>query len=336
MTFHGKERFARRHGRSSRGRRGHARRRRDTDAGHEPRSHDHGHDGPPHESPWVVTLPLILLAIPSLAHRLLHDRADAVRRLLRRRDRRCCRRTTCSATSARSSTARRSSCCTRSRGPAVYLARARRARGVVPVHQAAGSARHRSRRALSPLYKLLANKFYFDEIYQAVFAGGSRGLGTALWRVGDVALIDGALVNGSARVVGWLSGVLRRMQSGYLYHYAFAMIIGLSRCSAWYVLRLTKRSRTAMQFDWPILSVLIWLPIARRRASCSRSATAALALGRWVALLDDRCDVRHLDAACGRTSTPRRRRCSSSEQRDWIPALQRLVPRSASTASRCR
>ena len=59
---------------------------------------------------------------------------------------------------------------------------------------------------MSPLYKLLANKYYFDEIYQAVFAGGSRGLGTALWRVGDVALIDGAMVNGSARVVGWLSG----------------------------------------------------------------------------------------------------------------------------------
>ena len=90
---------------------------------------------------------------------------------------------------------------------------------------------------LAVLYRLLANKFYFDEIYQAVFAGGSRGLGTALWRVGDVALIDGAMVNGSARVVGWLSGVLRHMQSGYLYHYAFAMIIGLSALLAWYVLR---------------------------------------------------------------------------------------------------
>jgi NADH-quinone oxidoreductase subunit L len=90
---------------------------------------------------------------------------------------------------------------------------------------------------MSALYQLLANKFYFDEIYQAVFAGGSRGLGTALWRVGDVALIDGAMVNGSARVVGWLSGLLRQMQSGYLYHYAFAMVIGLSALLAWYVLR---------------------------------------------------------------------------------------------------
>jgi len=90
---------------------------------------------------------------------------------------------------------------------------------------------------VSWLYKFLSNKFYVDEIYQAVFAGGSRGIGTALWRVGDVALIDGAMVNGSARVVGWLSGLLRHMQSGYLYHYAFAMIIGLSALLAWYVLR---------------------------------------------------------------------------------------------------
>ena len=89
----------------------------------------------------------------------------------------------------------------------------------------------------SALYKLLANKFYFDEIYQAVFAAGSRNLGTALWRVGDVAIIDGTAVNGSARVVGWMSGVMRHLQSGYLYHYAFAMIIGLSALLAWYVLR---------------------------------------------------------------------------------------------------
>ncbi len=87
------------------------------------------------------------------------------------------------------------------------------------------------------IYKLLVNKFYFDEIYQAVFATGSRNLGNALWRVGDVAIIDGGLVNGSARVVGWLSGVIRRLQTGYLYHYAFAMIIGLSVLLAWYVLR---------------------------------------------------------------------------------------------------
>jgi NADH-quinone oxidoreductase subunit L len=91
--------------------------------------------------------------------------------------------------------------------------------------------------AFAPLYKLFSNKFYIDELYQFLFAGGSRMVGTALWRGGDVTLIDGGLVNGSARVVGWFSGILRRIQTGYLYHYAFAMIIGLSALLAWFVLR---------------------------------------------------------------------------------------------------
>jgi NADH-quinone oxidoreductase subunit L len=89
----------------------------------------------------------------------------------------------------------------------------------------------------SAIYNLLAAKFYFDEINQFLFGRGSVGLGKALWRVGDVAIIDGLAVNGSARVVGWMSGIVRRVQSGYLYHYAFAMIIGLSALIAWYVLR---------------------------------------------------------------------------------------------------
>ncbi len=77
------------------------------------------------------------------------------------------------------------------------------------------------------LYTLLSNKYYFDEIYNAVFAAGARGLGTVLWRVGDVAIIDGLFVNGSARLVGWFSGIIRKFQSGLIYHYAFTMIIGV-------------------------------------------------------------------------------------------------------------
>jgi NADH-quinone oxidoreductase subunit L len=205
MTFHGEERF-------------HA---------------DEHHK--PHESPWVVTVPLILLAIPSLVIGWLtigpvlfggyfgnaifvlpqHDVLGHMKEEFH--------------------------------GPAMFVLHAFQG---VPVYLAAfgvlaawylyikrpdlpGQIAAR----MSWLYKLLANKFYFDEIYQAVFARGSRGLGTALWRVGDVALIDGGMVNGSARVVGWLSGLLRHLQSGYLYHYAFAMIIGLSALLAWYVLR---------------------------------------------------------------------------------------------------
>jgi len=205
MTFHGEERF-------------HA---------------DEHHK--PHESPWVVTLPLILLAIPSLiigwitvesvlfggyfgnAITVLpvHDVLGHVKEEFHGPVQFVVHAFT---------------------GPAVYLAAA----GVLAAWylyikrtDLPGQIAARA----SGLYTLLANKFYFDEIYQAVFARGSRGLGTALWRVGDVALIDGGMVNGSARVVGWLSALLRQMQSGYLYHYAFAMVIGLSALLAWYVLR---------------------------------------------------------------------------------------------------
>jgi NADH-quinone oxidoreductase subunit L len=267
MTFHGPERF-REVSHDAHGASDSTHVKTDTDAGHEPdapaahddghghhaaaahghddHAHaaahgtghdDHGHHGPvePHESPWVVTLPLILLAIPSLfigaftigpmlfgdffngvlfvneEHNVLghigeewHGPFQFIVHAMMQ--------------------------------PPVYLAFAGWAaawflyikRPDLPAVIAD---------KFSALYQLFAKKFYFDEIYQAVFAKGSVGLGTALWRVGDVAIIDGAAVNGSARAVGWLSGVLRRLQSGYLYHYAFAMIIGLSVLLAWYVLR---------------------------------------------------------------------------------------------------
>ena len=77
------------------------------------------------------------------------------------------------------------------------------------------------------LHKILINKYYADIFNDFFFAGGARGLGRLLWNIGDVKLIDGLIVNGSARTVGWISSVIRNMQTGYLYHYAFAMIIGL-------------------------------------------------------------------------------------------------------------
>ncbi len=76
-------------------------------------------------------------------------------------------------------------------------------------------------------YRLLENKYYFDQIYNTVFAAGSRLIGRLFWRLGDERLIDGLAVNGSARIIGWVSSLVRRVQSGYVYHYAFAMIIGL-------------------------------------------------------------------------------------------------------------
>jgi NADH-quinone oxidoreductase subunit L len=80
---------------------------------------------------------------------------------------------------------------------------------------------------LGPIYRLLENNYGFDAFNQKVFADGTKGIGQLLWKVGDVRLIDGLIVNGSALSVRWFSGVIRQVQSGYLYHYAFAMILGL-------------------------------------------------------------------------------------------------------------
>jgi NADH-quinone oxidoreductase subunit L len=78
------------------------------------------------------------------------------------------------------------------------------------------------------IYTLLDNKYYMDRINEIVFAGGARSVGRGLWNVGDRTLIDGLLVNGSARVVGWFSVVTRAFQTGYIYHYAFTMILGIA------------------------------------------------------------------------------------------------------------
>jgi NADH-quinone oxidoreductase subunit L len=77
------------------------------------------------------------------------------------------------------------------------------------------------------IYMILVRKYYFDDVNDVVFAGGARKIGRMFWRIGDVTLIDGLAVNGTARVIGWFSSIIRRVQTGYVYHYAFAMILGL-------------------------------------------------------------------------------------------------------------
>jgi NADH-quinone oxidoreductase subunit L len=86
------------------------------------------------------------------------------------------------------------------------------------------------------LYKLLDNKYYFDRFNEIVFATGARGIGQLLWRLGDALMIDGLIVNGSARLVGWFAGVARYTQTGYLNQYAFVMISGLILLLGWVVL----------------------------------------------------------------------------------------------------
>jgi NADH-quinone oxidoreductase subunit L len=245
MTFHGPERF-REVGHDTHSAHESTHVKTDKDAGHEPDlhashgSHDdhgHGHHGPvePHESPAVVWIPLVLLAIPSLfigaltiGPMLFGDYFNGVLYVTEEHD--------VLGRVGEEYHGPLQFILHAFMAPTIYLAFAGWAaawflyikRPDLPAVIAG---------KLSAVYQLLAKKFYFDELYQAVFARGSVGLGSALWRVGDVALIDGAMVNGSARAVGWLSGVTRRLQSGYLYHYAFAMIIGLSALLAWYVLR---------------------------------------------------------------------------------------------------
>jgi len=85
------------------------------------------------------------------------------------------------------------------------------------------------------LYNLLDRKYYFDDLYIKGFAAWGRNIGTALWKRGDQFLIDGVLVNGTANSVGKLAGVMRHLQSGYLYTYAFAMIIGLTMFLGWLI-----------------------------------------------------------------------------------------------------
>jgi NADH-quinone oxidoreductase subunit L len=87
------------------------------------------------------------------------------------------------------------------------------------------------------LYRVLLAKFGFDWFNEHVLAAGARRLGGGLWRYGDEVVIDGGFVNGTARIVGWFGAVMRYAQSGYLYHYAFAMILGLASLLLWVLWR---------------------------------------------------------------------------------------------------
>jgi NADH-quinone oxidoreductase subunit L len=90
-------------------------------------------------------------------------------------------------------------------------------------------------KAFGPLYALVERKYGFDELYSWLFAGGARALGKGFWRGGDQTLIDGLMVNGSARVVGWFSGVVRLAQSGLVNQYAVAMLIGVLILTFWFM-----------------------------------------------------------------------------------------------------
>lgn len=219
LVFHGKERF-------------------DTQGGHGHGSHGHDshghHGGTPHESPWVVTLPLVLLAIPSViagiwfvdpllfngyfsgvianlpSHPAMADLAE---------------------------------------GWHGWLAYGLHGFITLPfwlvvagfvicwycymVNPAVPAA---IKSKLSGLNTVLENKYYADWFNEQVIMRGARCLGRGLWQKGDRGFIDGVLVNGSAHVVGMVAAVSRHIQSGYIYHYAFAMIIGILAFLTYFVL----------------------------------------------------------------------------------------------------
>jgi NADH-quinone oxidoreductase subunit L len=94
-----------------------------------------------------------------------------------------------------------------------------------------------AQRSFKWLYTILVDKYGFDWFNEHVIMPAARMLGGGLWRFGDQMIIDDGLVNGSARTVGWLGSVMRYAQSGYLYHYAFAMILGLAALLMWLIWR---------------------------------------------------------------------------------------------------
>jgi NADH-quinone oxidoreductase subunit L len=201
-----------------------------------PHQDEHGHGGDPHESPAVVTLPLIALAIPSVLIGALTVAPvlfgnyyggsifvlagnDVVGKLAEEF------------------------------AQPVWVSFALHGLASPPFWLAVAGAvtayffflrnpawADRAAQRFSWLYRVLVQKYYFDWFNEKVIAPLTRGIGIGLWRGGDEALIDGALVNGTAEGVNWFGGVLRLVQNGYLYSYAFWMMIGLALLLGWFLM----------------------------------------------------------------------------------------------------
>ncbi len=117
-------------------------------------------------------------------------------------------------------------------------------------------------RSLAPIYRLLDNKYYFDWFNEHVIARLARALGRGLWQGGDRGIIDGLIVNGSARLVGWVAAATARLlQSGYIYHYAFAMIIGIMVFLTFFVLDGSLMASEMASSTLPWLTLSIFVPI---------------------------------------------------------------------------
>jgi NADH-quinone oxidoreductase subunit L len=193
---------------------------------------DHGHHGPhvPHETPWVVWVPLVLLAIPSviigaiaikpMLYGGFFDHGVAFDKVIYIAQNHPALQEMAEEFHGWFEMGIHSF-----GGLPVWLSLA----GVVVawfLYLKRPELPAKIRQTFSPIYTLLDNKYYMDKINEVVFARGAVAIGRGLWKEGDVVVIDG-IVNGSARFVGWFASVIRFLQSGYIYHYAFAMIIGM-------------------------------------------------------------------------------------------------------------
>ncbi len=238
LVFHGEERFGKVH-------HGHGEAHAHGDAHgsdhHDDKAPVEEHHGlapgqKPHETPWVVTLPLVLLAIPSVIIGYLtiepmlyagffkdaifvDANAHPVMKELAHHFQGAVAMATHSLTS-----------------PVLWLAVA----GVVLawffyLKQPGIPAAIKS--ACAPIYTVLENKYYFDKFNEVVLAGGARLLGKGLWKGGDAGVIDGLIVGGAVRVVNGVAMLVRLFQSGHIYHYAFTMIIGVCALLSFWILR---------------------------------------------------------------------------------------------------
>ena len=218
LVFHGKERYDQ-----------------NPDAHHH--HDDHGHHDEhhkPHESPWVVTVPLVLLAIPSVVIGFMTIQpmlfgdffkdvifVDAARH---------------------PAMAKLAEIFHGPVGMALHglqtapfwlaLAGVAAAYYMYMVNPALPAA---IKRTFQPIHTLLENKYYLDWINENIIARGARALGVGLWKGGDQAIIDGALVNGSWKIVGWVAGLARRLQTGFVFHYALVMILGIFAFMTYFV-----------------------------------------------------------------------------------------------------
>jgi NADH-quinone oxidoreductase subunit L len=204
------------------------------DVQHDAHHGDHGH-GEPHESPWVVTLPLLLLAIPSVLIGALTVQnvlfggyfGDSIR-VLEAND--------VLAELGKEFPGAVGFALHGFLTPPFWLAAA----GVFTawfVFLKNPAIADGFDHSLAGLKRVLTNKYYFDWFNENVLAAGSRALGKAFWRGGDQFLIDDGLVNGSAGIIGSLASIARRVQTGLLYSYAFWMIIGLAVFLGWFLVR---------------------------------------------------------------------------------------------------